>query len=1610
MQSVSSQSYDGESDPKDFFKSFHLQAAMFNWDATKQAAVLPFYLKGKAEQVYEGLDSTKKASIKDIEVALIASCKQSTPVLLDAFHSRRKRADETYSKYGRALQDLLTRAMPNLGEAEKVSLLRSQLVKFLPAQLRLMVHFNVDKKWDELLLALDQASSCVVSDVCGYDPVSGEGTNVLRSDSAELNMVSSKRSSKYFDGDCHYCKKRGHKIADCFKRARVNQRQKYQSPHARSPNYGKFSRSSENTSSGNNYNRRNDRQRSTNANTVSVNAYDSEVESNSVETKVVHLNSVSNSVHLLRRSVRVSLSSDNCKSVFKLQAIFDCGATDSFIRLSSLPVEVAERIVACKNNNDDVSLNRFRKQTFSITSATGSVTECCVVVEFKLTFGSWSGSHEFIVTDNLHGKDMLIGRDFMKLYNVLIDNGRDVITLDKPNNYRGSELESVTKISNLHRERACTVLYTTTIEANSESFVKCVVDESIGNETILFNPVQFNESGVLGAFSVNECSNQGEIYVSLINTTGKPITVTKDSKLGVANTDFSIMQNSRTVELKTVSCNVDITQSPPLIENPLSKVQFGKSLTLDQKARLNKLIESKAEAFQLSENDVGLTNLIEHEINTGAHHPIKQRPYRMPATVKDEVAKQTAEMLRNGIIEESQSPWSSPMLIIKQKTRDGQVKFRFVVDMRKLNEVTVKDAFPLPRMDQTLDALGGAAFLSVVDAARGYFQVPLKKSDREKTAFVANNKLYQFRVMTLGLANAPSTYSRLMDLVLSGLTYRYCLVYLDDTIIYSKSFDEHLQHLEEIFDRFIHAKLKLKPEKCIFAADEVPYLGFQVSIKGIRPDPSRIDAIKCMPFPKTAKEMIRFLGAVNFYREFIPHFSDIASVLYKMSQSEKKFKSKRNLKQASESFEMLKAALMSSPLLAFPDFNLPFTIPCDASIVAIGAVLGQILNKKFRPVMYGSRHLTSAESRYSTTERELLAIVWASKRFNPYIYGRHVTFVTDHQPLVTMRSLKEPMGRIGRLFYKLQDIDYDLVYQPGSSNYTADLLSRPSVQANSIELRVESCVNWSVEQSLDSDLRAVKQFLSSENISEISLSSDWKKVASKLILENDIVFYTDLQSTRIVVPKQVVPIILKVHHDISLAGHRDFEKTYNSIAPRYFWIKMHHDVKLYCSTCHLCQTKKHINCSYRAPLKPIVVSRTWELLGIDGTGPLPETILKNRYILVAVDYFSKFCVAKAVPDMTALTTAKFLFDEIICRFGMPKAVISDHGKNYKSILFAQLCKLCQIETRNSTFYHPEGNGLVERMNKTFKQILTMYVNSAHNNWDVHLQAAIAAYNTTIQDSIGCSPYEVLFGKKPSLIADVILSNPVKVDEKPLVQYLADLKNNMEEIHKSVERKVVLSQDRQKRYYDRFVSSPSVFKEGDLVRLVNERSIVGESKSFRLRSIGPFKITSKFNDVNYTIISLETNKSQVVHFNRLRPYRDRGDLFQLPVIPALNRTERQPNSVHFEKQNQLGDTFLFSQFLAAVLQPAHVVPENNLTSLETQESPEVVAVIGDNEVTGIKGSVRSVDVSEFLNGEDKRSPCPVCNKLFVRVTVHLANKKDANHVNYVLSQKREREKE
>ena len=400
-------------------------------------------------------------------------------------------------------------------------------------------------------------------------------------------------------------------------------------------------------------------------------------------------------------------------------------------------------------------------------------------------------------------------------------------------------------------------------------------------------------------------------------------------------------------------------------------------------------------------------------------------------------------MLDQGIIRHSISPWSSPVWVVPKKIdASGKQKWRVVIDYRKLNELTVDDKYPLPNISDLLDQLGKCQYFSTLDLASGFHQIEINPDDIPKTAFSVDNGHYEFVRMPFGLKNAPSTFQRVMDNILLGIQNERCLVYMDDIIIYSLTIHEHLNRLKEVFKRLRKANLKIQPDKCEFLRKEVAYLGHLVTENGVKPNPSKIECIQEFPEPKSPKDIKSFLGLAGYYRRFIPNFAKISKPLTKLLQKDVAFLFDSECRN---SFKELKQALISDPILTYPNFEEPFLLTTDASGFAIGAVLSQGPIGKDLPIAYASRTLCQAETRYSTIERELLAIVWAVKHFRPYLFGRRFTLITDHRPLTWLFSIKDPGSRLARWRLKLEEYDYKIEYKAGKSNKNADALSRLKV-------------------------------------------------------------------------------------------------------------------------------------------------------------------------------------------------------------------------------------------------------------------------------------------------------------------------------------------------------------------------------------------------------------------------------------------------------------------------------------------------------------------------------------------------------------------------------------
>lgn len=471
-------------------------------------------------------------------------------------------------------------------------------------------------------------------------------------------------------------------------------------------------------------------------------------------------------------------------------------------------------------------------------------------------------------------------------------------------------------------------------------------------------------------------------------------------------------------------------------------------LNPEERVNLERLCANYADVFYLEGESLTFTNRIKHRIKTTDEIPVHTKSYRYPFVHRQEVRDQISKMLSQNIIRPSDSAWSSPIWIVPKKAdASGKVKWRIVVDFRKVNEKTIDDKYPIPNITDVLDKLGRCQYFSTLDLASGFYQVEMDPEDIHKTAFNVENGHYEFLRMPMGLKNSPSTFQRVMDNVLKDLQNHVCLVYLDDIIVFSTSLQEHILNLEKVFRKLRESNFKIQMDKSEFLKLETEFLGHLISNEGVKPNPSKIQAIQNYPLPKTSTEIKRFLGLLGYYRKFIP---DFARVTKPLTQCLKKGAKIVLDQKYVDCFEYCKTLLTNDPILQYPDFTKEFILTTDASNVAIGAILSQGTIGSDKPIAYASRTLNTSETNYSTIEKELLAIVWACKYFRPYLFGRKFTIITDHKPLQWVMNLKEPNSRLTRWRLKLSEYDFTVIYKQGKHNTNADALSR--IELNNDEL------------------------------------------------------------------------------------------------------------------------------------------------------------------------------------------------------------------------------------------------------------------------------------------------------------------------------------------------------------------------------------------------------------------------------------------------------------------------------------------------------------------------------------------------------------------------------
>ena len=844
---------------------------------------------------------------------------------------------------------------------------------------------------------------------------------------------------------------------------------------------------------------------------------------------------------------------------FSVDALIDTGADFCYISEDlcnqlNLNIENYDCDVLVGNNQKLHVLGKVRVN-ISITNCEYPIT--CTVVKTL--------SHSLILG--------WIG--FIKENNGSIDSKEGIFYLKRPTNHLSSFAFIPRSIQ---------------IEPFTENIIEVDINETVSSDLLFVKTYEplFKKTGITIMPGIHEgkkdknVGKQRQLNLIITNLSSKPVELPKLTivaelstvkTIQLSNNEQDSHQVNTTTNLQELSHSDDISdeQAKFKLEND--------HLTEEQKHRLNDMLHKHNNLFNTKTKQKVASNIY-HEIDTEGNKPISNAPNRTAFKEREYIQQQVKEMLESNVIQPSSSPWSSRIVLVKKK--DG--KLRFCIDYRSLNSTTKKDVYPLPRIDDSLAMLSRGKFFTTLDLWAGYWQIPLAPNSKEKTAFVTDSGLYEFNVMPFGLCNAPATFQRFMDATLAGLKWKNLLVYMDDIIIFSSTFEEHLKDVDEVLNRLRDANVTLNQNKCEFCKEKIHYLGHVISAAGIQPNPEKVASLLKKKSPSNVKELNNWLGISGYYRSFIDNYAKICAPLYALTHTKDKFvwtDKEENI------IKYLKNCLSSEPILRHPNFDFPFILRTDASIEGLGATLSQIINSREQVIQYISRSLQPNEKNWSIQQLEALAIIWACETVRAYIIGSKVLIKTDHKSLEWIKQSKIP--RLVRWACRLEEFDYEIEYQPGKFNKSADPLSR-LVDENKTKLTEQRKypgleINYDfTNQELD-ELNTLeiykiagveKQIFIDQQQLDVNIQTLVKEDKDKngplkqIELINGISYKRVKDNLLLLLPKQLVEHVLEQYHDHALGCHRSRDRLYETLRKRFFWPMMFKDIKEYVNSCELC--------------------------------------------------------------------------------------------------------------------------------------------------------------------------------------------------------------------------------------------------------------------------------------------------------------------------------------------------------------------------------------------------------------------------------------------------------
>ena len=1175
---------------------------------------------------------------------------------------------------------------------------------------------------------------------------------------------------------------------------------------------------------------------------------------------------------------------------------------------------------------------RHRLQRSTMTAANNTAVNVLGTLTADLRIGGLLIPHDFRIVNEL-SNECLIGMDFLNNCRAQIDLRHGVIDL-----YDGLTTVPLYSSGNY-------TVYTqrlTVIPPESEAIFPVIAPGVPRTDMILEGGASACRSLVIARSLVN--TGKG-MLCRVLNPLQTPIKLKAQSPIGY----LSAIQEAYASD----------TIPPPSMKGKLPPIEIMKqqlaekgvsfqdtAVTGDDFDSLIKLLFINMDIMATSLADLPGTTEIYHRIDTGDSPPIRQRQYRMGPEEKQEISRQTKEMLAAGVIEPSETAWSSPTLLVKKKSGD----YRWVVDLRKLNSVTRMTSWPLPTLPEIFDTVAESkcTLWSSLDLHSGYWQVPLDPETAEKTGFQTHEGAFAFKRMPFGLTGAPITFQRLMQKVLRSMPVSSCLFYLDDVLLMGQN-PQHMERvLQEVFNRFRAAKLRIKASKCSWSVNKILFLGHVFQPEGVSSDPKKLEIVRNYPRPTTVKGVKSFLGLAGYNRKFVRGFAQIASPLRQLLRKNQSFK----WEQAQEnSFQKLKDALCSEPvMLALPDLNKPFILTTDASTSAVSYILSQMTDKGERVVSYGGRSLRENESKWSITELECLAIIEGVKEYNVYLKAQPFSIVTDHVSLSYIHKMKlTGIGRLTRWAVFLQPYKFTVQYKKGALLTAADSLSRvyengalrpasPSTKHDDVKpsspevnrllidrQKAGVCLNFVYldEPSTIATLQSPMILPTLDKVKEeLPNCSDFKNILSYLthgclpendqaarrvvmeakdfLLEDGVLYhlYTprthnlDRSATwvkQLCIPSSLRPAVAVALHDSN--NHCGFDRTYATCRSRFFFPQMYKFLHDHIQTCETCQRIKRPYSGTAVPTIPMPVPRPLSRWVADLHGPFPASpapghsdkscCLPNRYVLTVVDSSSMWPELIAVPDCTAETIFRALFDNVVSRIGLPRGIAlqTDLGSAFISKLGALWAKTFGVRQYFSTPHHHSPNSRAENIAVVIHQSLKVLC-AQQKDWSHHLSAVSMAYRATATSNLALSPHEVVFGRPMPMPIDHTLA--AADPTVPSVDAFAeDIKVKLAVYEQIAMQNAKDSAFKRSQAVNSKATQPT-FKNGDKVLLFDPTTRKAEAAKLKIRWVGPYFIIDCLPNLNYRLkhVANGTELKNPVHASRLRPLRELDNDYRL----------------------------------------------------------------------------------------------------------------------------------